>query len=91
MEKQVVIKIYGLVQGVAFRYDTQHLAQELGLKGWARNESNGSVRIVARGKEDSLKKLVDWCYQGPRSARVDKVELKWEDPGQEYNNFNIEF
>ena len=91
MEKQVVIKIYGLVQGVAFRYDAQHLAKELDLKGWVKNESNGSVRIVVRGKEDGLKKLVDWCYQGPKSARVDKVELKWEEPVQKFNNFDIEF
>ncbi|MCH7759409.1 acylphosphatase [Patescibacteria group bacterium] len=91
MEKQVVIKIYGLVQGVAFRYDTQHLAQELGLKGWTKNELDGSVKIVVRGEEDRLQKLVDWCHQGPRSAQVDKVELKWEEPEQKFNNFNIEF
>ena len=40
---KIIAKIYGLVQGVGFRYTTIHLAKDLGVNGFVRNESDGSV------------------------------------------------
>jgi len=81
--------ISGRVQGVAFRYYTVNNAQNLGIKGWVRNCWDNRVEIVAEGKEDKVKELIDWCYQGPRSAIVEKVDLKWEKYRGEFNSFAI--
>jgi acylphosphatase len=37
----------GRVQGVGFRYTTARLAQEFEIRGWVRNEFDGSVELVA--------------------------------------------
>ncbi|WP_409307171.1 acylphosphatase [Pectobacterium sp. B1J-3] len=66
--------VYGLVQGVGFRYSTQRRAIELGLRGYVRNHDDGSVEIIACGGQLDVEQLVDWLRKGgPRSANVEKV------------------
>tara|TARA_A100000171_G_scaffold45878_1_gene50108 strand:- start:4549 stop:4818 length:270 start_codon:yes stop_codon:yes gene_type:complete len=67
------IKVTGKVQGVYFRASTQEQAKQLGIKGWCKNESDGSVLIIAEGSEESLNTLVNWCHHGPSNASVEKV------------------
>jgi len=50
--------ISGRVQGVAFRYYTQDIAQSLEIKGWVRNCWDGKVEIVVEGEEEKVKKLI---------------------------------
>ena len=69
------IKITGIVQGVYFRATTWDKARELGVKGFVRNQADGSVYIEAEGDEAVLKKFIDWCHSGPAAARVDQVEV----------------
>lgn len=80
MKKLYKIKIEGTVQGVGFRYHARKQAQMLGLSGWVKNQSDGSVLIVAEGDIDLLEQLVGWCHEGPRSARVHQVAVKKEEP-----------
>lgn len=69
-----VAYVYGLVQGVGFRYNTQIKATALGLNGYARNLDDGSVEVLAYGEAQQVEALIDWLKQGgPRSARVDRV------------------
>lgn len=79
MLKRLHLIIHGRVQGVGFRWYTREKALELGLVGWVRNNPNGTVEIVAEGEETELKKLRDWCVEGPRFAMVERMEEKWED------------
>ncbi|TNH04997.1 acylphosphatase [Testudinibacter sp. TR-2022] len=65
--------VYGVVQGVGFRYFTWRKATELGLNGTVRNLSDGSVLVIASGDESQVTALYHWLQQGPRSARVEKV------------------
>ena len=81
--------ISGRVQGVAFRYYAQDIAQNLGVKGWIRNCWDGKVEIVLEGEGEEVKELVDWCYHGPESAVVEKVDMKWEEYRGEFNSFGI--
>jgi acylphosphatase len=71
----VKIKIYGIVQGVFFRQHTLEKALQLGIKGWVRNCSDGSVEVEAEGKKMDLKKFISWCHQGPSGAIVSKVDV----------------
>ncbi len=89
MQKQAVLKIYGKVQGVFFRDSSRFKAQELNLFGWAKNESDGTVKIVAEGEDKNLKIFVEWCKYGPDHAGVEKVDVKWFAPSEEFADFVI--
>jgi acylphosphatase len=68
------------VQGVGFRYEARGRARSLGLAGFVRNLPNGSVEAAFEGAEDVVESMVDWCRHGPRGARVDDLEVSWEQP-----------
>lgn len=86
------LKIYGDVQGVTFRWSTRSQAGDLGVFGYVKNLPDGTVEVVAEGQEEPLKKLLEWCKIGPRSARVDRVEERWENIIKcGYNDFRITF
>lgn len=70
--QRLAIRFTGRVQGVGFRMTAKSLAQELGLTGWVRNESDGSVSMEAQGTREAL----DACLaQIPlrTHGRVDRV------------------
>lgn len=84
--------VHGSVQGVGFRYTTQHEAQRLGLSGYARNLDDGSVEMVACGEAENVNKLIEWLKAGgPRSARVDKVLTEPHQPDREWTDFGIRY
>lgn len=80
MDKGVILKVYGRVQGVGFRFYTQKRALELKLNGFVRNKPNGSVYIEAEGPTKDIDEFIDWCQQGPEWARVDKLEKQYSNP-----------
>jgi len=68
------ITIIGKVQGVYFRASTKQKADALGVKGFVRNQPNGSVYIEAEAAPEVLEKFLTWCHQGPERAQVLNVE-----------------
>jgi acylphosphatase len=76
MQKHISIKVSGRVQGVYYRASTHEEAQRLGLKGFVKNEPDGSVYIEAEGDDAVLNALVAWCKQGPPAAHVTNVEIE---------------
>lgn len=91
MKKQVNIKIFGLVHGVFFRSSTKEQANLLNLKGYVKNVYNGTVEIIAEGNEKNLKKLIEWAKFGPPLARVDKIDVKWQNATGNFKNFEIKY
>ncbi len=83
--------ISGRVQGVFFRAATKREADSLGVKGYARNLSDGKVEAVFEGEEDVVKMLVDFSKQGPPRAKVSKIDLAWESYTGEFKGFRIEY
>src|SRR5438045_5711884 len=76
-EKSIEARRYvvrGRVQGVGFRWFVEREAHMLGIAGWVRNNSNGSVEVLAMGTREQLLGLRSRLRQGPRAARVDDVE-----------------
>lgn len=90
MKKRFILKIFGRVQTVGYRFWAKAKADEFGIKGLVRNEPDGSVYIEAEGEENNLEKLVDWCNKGPDLARVRRVE-KIEGELKNYSDFRIEY
>jgi len=87
--RRVNIFVSGRVQGVFFRSKTKGKAQGLGLFGWVRNLTDGKVEILAEGKKEKLEKLIEWARQGPAAARVDNLEIEWQEYLGEFKNFEI--
>ena len=84
----VHIIVHGRVQGVFYRSSAQARALEFGLTGWVRNLLNGTVEIHAEGDQDALDQFIEWCQQGPSSAKVSRCDLAWISP-QAMSNFKI--
>ncbi len=74
-EKRVRVTIRGRVQGVGFRANCQREAQAAGLRGWVRNQWDGSVEALFEGPSAAVDKLIAWCRVGPRMAEVESVEV----------------
>ncbi len=75
MERSVEIVVAGVVQGVAFRWHASTEAERLGVRGWVRNEPDGTVRCRAEGPTEAVALFVGWCRRGPRWASVERVEV----------------
>lgn len=74
------VVVHGLVQGVFFRDTVRRAAVSAGVAGWVRNTDKGAVEAVFEGDEAAVERLVTLCHEGPRGARVDRVEVVDETP-----------
>jgi acylphosphatase len=81
--------ISGRVQGVAFRFFAQHVANMLGVTGWVANIYDGRVEVVAEGEKEVLEEFLIELKKGPRLARVEQVDVRWEDYQDEFVDFSI--
>jgi len=83
--------ISGKVQGVFFRENTRKKALELNVFGFVRNLQDGRVEAIIEGEKDKVGKLIEWMKKGPSLARVDNIEINFEDYQGEFKNFEIRF
>ena len=74
--------VSGKVQGVFFRASTARMAEQLGLRGYARNLPDGGVEVLALGGAASLAALTAWLQRGPPLASVTRVTEQDEDAGR---------
>jgi acylphosphatase len=86
---RLCVRVSGRVQGVAFRAYTQEEARSLALSGWVRNLADGRVEVLAEGPREALERLLEWCRQGPSHARVEGVEVEWEESRGGLRGFHI--
>ena len=75
-QRAVRARISGKVQGVGYRLWTRSEAMRLGLVGWVRNESDGSVTAFVAGADAAVAAMIDRLWQGPRGAVVSRVEVE---------------
>ena len=73
------VVVHGYVQGVFFRDSVRRLAQRYGVAGWVTNRPDGAVEAVFEGEEDAVERLVAFSREGPRGARVERVEVSEEE------------
>lgn len=86
---RVKIKVKGVVQGVGYRYYTYRIARGLDLKGYVRNQKDGSVEVLAEGEKDKLMELISELRIGPTNSRVDDLSVEWQDCSNEFSEFKI--
>ncbi|TDG37741.1 acylphosphatase [Pedobacter changchengzhani] len=86
--KHIKIKIKGKVQGVFFRASTKAVADQMGVKGFVKNEKDGSVYVEAEADEITLDVFKEWCNEGPEKSKVENVEII-EGELKNYRNFDV--
>jgi acylphosphatase len=80
--------VQGRVQGVNFRVFVQRRALELGIKGLARNLSDGAtVEVIAEGQRAAIEALLAALRIGPSRANVERVDVTWAEPTGSYKDF----
>jgi len=85
---KIKAQVYGVVQGVGFRYTTKHLADQLGVNGIVRNENDGSVYVEALASDNQIEQFIEELAKGPSpSAVVDKVVIEYDDSITDYEGF----
>ena len=74
------IRVVGRVQGVFFRAWTREQAERLGVNGWIRNCSDGSVEAYLEGRQGGVDQLIELLRCGPSGARVDDLQVEEAQP-----------
>ena len=82
--------VRGRVQGVGFRWFVEREAHQLAIAGWVRNNSDGSVEVLAMGTREQLFGFRSRLREGPRAARVDDIEELEARPVEGLSTFRIE-
>lgn len=82
------IHVTGRVQGVWYRASAQAEATRLSLRGYVRNEEDGSVHAEAEGDREALDRFVAWCRRGPARAQVEAVSVTEGQP-RGYQGFRV--
>ncbi len=83
------VLIAGRVQGVGFRAYARDRARAAAVEGWVRNLADGRVEAIFEGTRSAVQRLALACYSGPPNARVEKVEVAWEEPTGKAGGFRI--
>jgi acylphosphatase len=87
--KRVHAFISGRVQGVGFRNFVEGQARKAKVTGFVRNLADGRVEAVVEGPMEAVQAVVEEMKHGPRSARVEKFEVKDEPPAGDFDSFDI--
>lgn len=91
MKARAHIFVSGWVQGVFFRDHTQRWASSLQLTGWVRNLKDGRVEVIAEGDKQGIEDLISKLKEGPRMARVENVDVSWENYTGEFSEFSVTY
>ncbi len=83
-------RVFGVVQGVAYRYSAQRQAEVLGVSGWIRNLIDGGVEGFVEGDIESVKNFLKWCKNGPPNASVEQLLIE-ESPILNLSGFEIKY
>ena len=81
------LTIFGKVQGVFFRESMRTEATRLGVTGWVRNCSDGTVEAMVQGTSEAVAAIIAWAQRGTKQAQVIKVEVT-EGNGEHYSRFD---
>jgi acylphosphatase len=83
------ILAFGRVQGVFYRASAKKVADKIGICGWVKNLPDGSVELLVEGEKEKVEKMIDWCKKGPFLAKVNRIEVDWQDYVGDLKNFQI--
>lgn len=86
-EVRLTAWVHGHVQGVGFRWWTRSRALELGLTGYAKNQPDGRVLVVAQGTRRACEALLDLLAGAGTPGQVDNVVSDWSEAVEPFRGF----
>lgn len=89
MKARAHMIIEGIVQGVFFRKYMKENADRLNLKGWVKNNPDGTVEAIVEGEKEDIKELIKWALTGPPLASVKRICVEWMEYKDEFKSFQI--
>lgn len=81
--------ISGKVQSVGYRDFAQVQAKECGITGWVKNNSDGTVSVLAQGLPDDMKRYIEELHEGSVLAKVLSVSVDWGTPKEPFSDFVV--
>jgi acylphosphatase len=85
------IRVTGRVQGVGYRYFAMRQANLLGISGYVKNKSDGSVELEVEGNKEIIENFRSILEQGPGYGSVDNVEVRYEPYSAKYKKFSVDY
>ena len=71
-----LVRVYGRVQGVGYRYACVQQARALGVTGWVRNRMDDSVEAMLQGTPQRVAQMCDWMRDEMPAALVEKMDVR---------------
>ncbi len=90
MTKRVHVYYSGRVQGVGFRFTAESIAGRLGVNGWVKNLGDRRVELLAEAEQDKIEDLLA-RLKSQFTDYIADVDVRWESPSGDYNDFRIIF
>jgi acylphosphatase len=90
MKQQIHVFFTGRVQGVGFRFTTEDIASDLGIRGWVKNLRDGRVEMVAEAEDVVLREFLV-RINGYFSRYIQDSNIKWLEATGEFKEFEIKF
>jgi protein-L-isoaspartate(D-aspartate) O-methyltransferase len=87
--KSVDVTVSGVVQGVYYRAGARREGALRGLRGWVRNQGDGSVRLHVQGDPSAVDAMLDWCRVGPPAARVSRLTVSDAPADETLHDFEV--
>jgi len=87
--KTIKVRVHGWVHGVFYRDTTRAEAERLGLRGWVRNLSDGTVLLLLQGDAEAIEAMLEWCRVGPPGADVSWLDVENTERDDTLSGFQI--
>lgn len=91
MKELRLIKIHGKVHGVGFRFFATRVARRLSLKGWVRNQRDGTVDAAVEGEGAAIDEWIEELREGPRYAEVSRIDQERKEFTGHLRDFDVMF
>lgn len=85
------VLVTGYVQGVGFRWFIHKKAEECGATGWIHNLDDGRLEAVFEGSREQVDTMISHSRSGPESAKVNNIQIFWEEPENKWDELEITY
>lgn len=89
MKEGAKLIVQGTVQGIFFRRFVKEHADNLGLRGFCRNLSNGDVEIIVEGERDQIERLIRFAKKGPEHSQIRNIKIEKRKWSGDFEKFKI--
>jgi len=90
-EARILLRLWGVVQGVNLRWMIQRKAVQLGLGGYVKNMPNGSVEVGVIGEKEKINSLIEWFKSNPGYSQISQIDEEDDEIIGDFNDFTILF